>query len=203
MQAERLDGSAQAAGPASGEVFDIEWPQQHRRWIATVDDTPAGGVYWLGHRTDEGDRAALVGTTPHLDALDGPLGQLMNIVEPVGTMPDRSRVGAAVWRHLTEEAERRADWPRVRWTVRGTAVEAAVLHFAGAWLAASDRVADTQIVVLGTGFSPEGLRFNRISGEEYGVDVTKPLTVLQLHRLRVWQLPQPETAHQDLLKFLG
>ncbi|MFB9924483.1 hypothetical protein ACFORO_23365 [Amycolatopsis halotolerans] len=199
MQAERLDGSAQGAAAASGEVFDIEWPQQHRRWIATVDGTPTGGVYWLGHRTEEGDRAALVGTTPRLE-LRWPLGQLMNIVEPVGTMPDRSRVGAAVWRHLTEQAERRAEWPRVRWTVRDTKVEAAVLHFAGAWLAVSDQA---NLVVLGTGFPPEGLRFNGISGEEYGVDFTKPLTVEQLHRLRVWQLPQPETAHADLLKFLG
>ncbi|MFD2467232.1 hypothetical protein [Amycolatopsis silviterrae] len=201
MQGERLDGSAQGAAAARGEVFDLEWPQQHRRWIAMVDDTPTGGVYWLGHRTDAGDRAALVGTTLRPDALDGPLGKLMNLVEPVGTMPDRSRVGAAVRQYLSEQNP--ADWPRVRWTVRDATVDAAVLHFAGAWLAVSDQVAGGHLVTIGTGFSPEGLRFAASSGEEYGVDFTAPLTVTQLHRLPVWQLPQPEKAHADLQRFLA
>ncbi|MFE3171362.1 hypothetical protein ACFXPA_00415 [Amycolatopsis sp. NPDC059090] len=198
LRGERLDGAAVEAAAVRGEVFDIEWPEPHRKWIASVDDTPAGGVYWLGHRTDAGDRGVLVGKPP--GALDGPLGQLMNIVEPAGTMPDRSRVGAAVRQYLSEQAKRTADWPRVRWTVRDTIVDAAVLHFAGAWLAMSDQA---RIVAVGTGFSPAGLRFNGISGEEYGVDFAKPLTVEQLHRLPAWQMPQPETAHEDLRKFLG
>ncbi|ATY16015.1 hypothetical protein CU254_40770 [Amycolatopsis sp. AA4] len=198
LRGERLDGSAQEAAAARGEVFDLEWPESHRKWIATVDDTPTGGVYWLGHRTDRGDRGALVATTTQLDDLRGPLGKLMNLVEPVGTMPDRSRVGAAVWQHLTEQAERRAEWPRARWTVRDTTVEAMVLHFAGAWLAVSEQA---NLVVVGTGFSPEGLRFHAISGEEYGADFAAPLTVAQLHRLPVWQLPQPERVHEELRKF--
>ncbi|WP_409461743.1 hypothetical protein [Amycolatopsis sp. GA6-003] len=196
LRGERLDGSALEAGAVRGEVFDLEWPEPHRKWIASAEDTSAGGSYWLGHRTDAGDRAVLVGRTA--DDLDGPLGKLMNIVEPVDTMPDRGRVGAAVRRYLGEQAKRTQDWPRVRWTVREAAVDAAVLHFAGAWLAVSEQA---RLVAIGSGFSPAGLRFTEISGEEYGVDFTAPLTVAQLRRLPVWQMPQPEIAHEDLLRF--
>ncbi|WP_406640128.1 hypothetical protein [Amycolatopsis sp. WGS_07] len=95
VRGERLDGAAQEAAAVRGEVFDLDWPEPHRKWVATVDDTPAGGVYWLGHRTDEGDRAA------------------------------------------------------------------------------------------------------------YGVDFTAPLTVAQLHRLPIWQLPQPAAIPPDLQQFLA
>ncbi|MYW97211.1 hypothetical protein G3I59_43005 [Amycolatopsis rubida] len=73
------------------------------------------------------------------------------------------------------------------------AVDAAVPHFAGSWLTVRDQA---QLVAVGSGFSPAGPRFSSISGEECGVDFTAPL-----RRSPVWQMPRPETAHEDLRKF--
>ncbi|GAB3394972.1 hypothetical protein GCM10027360_89050 [Amycolatopsis echigonensis] len=62
MVAERMNANAQAA-PAIDVLCDLDLPGPHKRWVAAIENSPTTPV-WFGHRTDSGDRAALVGTLP-------------------------------------------------------------------------------------------------------------------------------------------
>lgn len=126
------------------------------------------------------------------------LGKLMGVVEPAAPGAYRATLGRAVQAHLTERASDLSRWPRVTWTVDGARVQAAVLHFAGAWLALTDELSDAYLTTVGVGLSPGDLIFRKTYGEGYGVDFSAPLTIAQLHRLPVEQMPQPTRPHPDL-----
>ncbi|MEV4598346.1 hypothetical protein AB0K15_13140 [Amycolatopsis sp. NPDC049253] len=210
MVAERLNATDQAA-PAV-DVYDLDFPGQHKRWVAAIENSAATPV-WLGHRTDDGAQAALVGTLPRNAFPSGTaplewrapgmaLGQLMNVIEPTSLSAERAALGRAVQAHLIERATNVAGWPRATWTVGDALVRAAVLHFAGAWLALTNELPDAYLVAIGVGLSHDGLQFRKTHGEKYGVDFSAPLTVGELHRLPVEQMPHPPQPHPDLLRLL-
>lgn len=209
MKAERMNADDQAA-PAVDPVHDLDFPGPHKQWVAAIENSPTTPV-WFGHRTDAGDRAALVGTLPRgaFAAGRGPLewgapgmalGQLLNVIEPIPPGADRAALRKAVQAHLAERVGDLSSWPRSMWTVDGVRVQAAVLHFAGAWLALSDELDVVYLATVGVGISPDGLEFHKTRGEKYGADFSVPLTIGQLHGLRAEQMPQPSQPHPDLLR---
>ncbi|WP_116204676.1 hypothetical protein [Amycolatopsis circi] len=210
MFAERMNADDQAA-PAADVVYDLDFPGPHKQWVAAIENSPTTPV-WLGHRTDSGDRAALVATLPRGAFASGAaplewgapgmaLGKLMNSIEPTEPGADRAALGRAVQAHLAERVAAMSSWPRSTWTVDGVRVQAAVLHFAGAWLALTDELDLVYLAAVGVGISPDGLVFHTTRGEKYGADFSVPLTIGQLNRLRAEQMPQPSRPHPDLLRF--
>ncbi|MGW4395206.1 hypothetical protein ACWEHA_07955 [Amycolatopsis nivea] len=209
MPAERMNAHDQAA-PAVELVYDLDFPGPHKQWVAAIENSPTTPV-WFGHRTDSGDRAALVGTLPRgaFGAGTAPLewgapgmalGKLMNVVEPTEPGADRAALGRAVQAHLAERVANLSSWPRSMWTVDGVRVQAAVLHFAGAWLALTEELDVVYLAAVGVGLSPDGLEFHQTRGEKYGADFSVPLTIGQLNGLRAEQMPQPSRPHPDLLR---
>ncbi|MEU4666674.1 hypothetical protein AB0F91_01590 [Amycolatopsis sp. NPDC023774] len=167
------------AAPAV-DVYDLDFPGPHKQWVAAIENSPTTPV-WLGHRTDSGDQAALVGTLPRGAFASGmapldwrapgmALGHLMNAVEPTEPGTDRVTLGRAVQAQLAERVAALSSWPRSTWTVDGVRVQAAVLHFAGTWLALADELSDAYLVTVGVGILPDDLKFHKTRGEKYGAD---------------------------------
>ncbi|MFE0022955.1 hypothetical protein [Amycolatopsis sp. NPDC059021] len=215
MTAERMKATDQVAPARTADVYDVRFPKQHRQWLVSVDNTVVSPV-WLGHRTDEGLEAALVGTLPRAafppganplawDAPGRSVGKLMDVIEPVIPGAQRSAVGKAVQQHLAQQVAALPGWPRVSWTVQGNRAEASVLHFAGAWIAITSDLLESYLVVIAVGIAPDDLEFSVTRGEECGVDFSVPLTIGTLNRLPVWQMPQPNQVevHPDLRRFLS
>ncbi|MFD8493896.1 hypothetical protein [Amycolatopsis sp. NPDC059657] len=212
--AERMGLTDQAVPSLAFEVYDLK-ALEGQQWLESVDNSPVSPV-WLGHRGHDGREAALIGTLPRVasadasgapgrDALSRSIGKLMNVVEP-GSPPElRSALGHRVRAHLESQASQIEVWPRVSWTVAGVGVSAALLRFAGAWLAITNDLPESYIAVIGVGISPEDHEIVVTRGEAYGIDFTGPISIGQMNRLPVGQMPQPNLSqpHPDLLPLLG
>ncbi|MYW97210.1 hypothetical protein G3I59_43000 [Amycolatopsis rubida] len=69
LRGERLDGTAQEAAAARGEIFDIEWPEPHRKWIATVEDTSQSGFTGWGTGQTRATRRCSSGGSPRFSTV--------------------------------------------------------------------------------------------------------------------------------------
>ncbi|WP_162788473.1 hypothetical protein [Amycolatopsis albispora] len=194
------------------EVYDVRLDVEHKQWVESIDKAAVTSV-WLGHRASDDRRAILVGTIPKradqaevglgLNAPGRPIGRLMDIVEPWTTPESRSVVGRKVIAHLESKTAQVSTWPRTSWMVSGVRVEAAVMHFGGAWLALADSLTNSTIVSIGVDISPDDLEFSTTRGATYGLDFKAPITVGTINKLPTVGMPKPNQPHPDLLDFLA
>lgn len=210
--AERLSLTDRAAPALKFDVYDVELPDGYSHWVESVDNRSVAPV-WLGHRAQDGQEAALVGTLPRAVFPSGAsplewaspgmsIGRLMDVIEPFTLPEERSNLGRRVRQHLEEQAAHSEDWPRVTWTVAGNRATAMLLHFAGAWLAITEELPESYLAVIGVGISPDGLDLTVTRGERYGLDFAASVTVGQFRQRPVGRMPQPNMPHPDLLPLL-
>lgn len=194
----------------------LRWPDFYEGQLGE----PTTGM-WLGHRSTDGEVAVRVGSFPRarFDRIEAahsrdPLAELAfaGAVPLINmTLPERAEDGIpginrALVDHAGQQAQRHAEWPRVRWSVEGAPVSAAVWQFAGAWLGITDALPEVYLAVIGFGVVPEGLPLALIAdGSPYGMDLRAPLSTdlltEQSSRLppEVWPQPNRGRYHPDQL----
>jgi hypothetical protein len=159
--------------------LDASWPGA--RWLDSFGDQVGDPPRWarLSHQGVDGELLIMVesysrpvtdelaarwGEPPMADVASHAASILINVTQPVESVPRPDGFLRTLAAHIMEFAHKYAQWPVVRWLMDGAEVIARVGWFAGAWAAVSDSVAEVYLSAVGVGVCPDGLSLARGAG---------------------------------------
>ncbi|WP_409181117.1 hypothetical protein F9C11_32175 [Amycolatopsis sp. VS8301801F10] len=212
-QAERLSLSDHASPALPFVAYDLSaWRDEGTHWVHDLERNPAAGI-WFGHNWAEGCAGLLVGTVPKTSFEDrtGPLeweapgralSKFLTVIEPSHVPENRRAVLQGIRAHLDDLVAGIDTWPPTPWIVGGHSLHAAVLHYAGAWLAVTGKLDDSYLFAIGVGISPDYLDFVPENGHRYSLDFSKPTTEAEYRIASQGRMPTPNQFHADLARFI-
>lgn len=211
--AQRLSQSDHAAPALPFVAYDLaSWRGEGTHWLHVLEKRSAAGI-WFGHSWAEGCAGLLVGTVPHTSFGDqvGPLGweapgralgQFLSVIEPAPVPGDRRAVLQSIRAHLDDRVAGMDAWPCTTWTVGEHSLHAAVLQFAGAWLAITSEVDESCVIAIGVGTSPDNLEIVPENGHRYSLDFSRPTFEAEYRIGSQGRMPTPNQFHADLARFI-